>query len=218
MRLFYPTEGCLGKSRWPHPLHSFILKWVGNHKPRPLDSPTTDLPLATTHPASPSTQCRPFLFQHRTVKPPPCAVVPVVGVPGLALFSVQTGVNRIHPLRKLPSTRSDAILYAPTRSRCCWTASCRMSWFVRRWVARNVQSRTYVLSSTFTVKATGFSLEATLRVAARVFKGVGLCPGLLVAIFQRFLRKRQYTRLRSYVSISLTSPRLPRGGIGIRLC
>src|ERR1035437_2443988 len=74
-----------------------------------------------------------------------------------------------------------------------------MSWLVRRLVAPRVQSRTYVLESTFTVKATGFSVETALGVAARGREEPGLCPDFLVAIFGDSLCTPVYAQLRSYV-------------------
>ena len=61
-----------------------------------------------------------------------------------------------------------------------------MSWFVRRWVAPNVHRRMYVLSSTFTVSATG--LAAGLE--AFVFTKAGRRPDLVVD-YREFLVKAE---------------------------
>jgi hypothetical protein len=63
------------------------------------------------------------------------------------------------------------------------------------------------LESTFTVKATGFSVEAVLAVAARGREEPGLCPDFLVAILEVPFAAPVYAQLRSYVINPVRSSR-----------
>src|SRR4051794_10698658 len=88
-------------------------------------------------------------------------------------------------------------VYAPSRFKCSCNASLRISCVVHRSFARRVQSRTYVFSSTFSVRATGFASSVDAFLDGFDLAGV---DALLVAILDASSRT-VYTYIRRYVGM-----------------